>query len=68
MDYGTCTLTCIYEKIKKFNIKIPGTICGGLCYMLPIDVPNLPIDHPRANLLKFSQLMYKTDKKIQKKM
>jgi len=65
--YGTCTITCIYKKVKRFNIEITGIICGGLCYMLPIEVPDLPIDHPRANLFNYSQLMYEMDKKFQKK-
>ena len=32
-----------------------------------MDIPDLPNDHPRANLLIFSQLIYKTDKQFQKK-
>ena len=67
MDYGICTLTSIHKKVKRFNIEIPGIIFGGLCYTLPIDVPDLPIDHPRANLLNFSYLMYETDKQFQNK-
>ena len=63
MDYGTYNLTCIHKKLKWFNIEIPGIICSGICYMLPIEISDLPIDHPRANLLNCSQLMYDTNKK-----
>ena len=66
MDYSTCTLTCIHKKLKRFDIEIPGIIFGGLCYTLPIEVPDQSIDHPRANLFNCSQLMYEGDKKFQK--
>ena len=62
MDYGTCTLTCIHKKLSWFNVEIPGIIFGGLCYVLPIEIPDLPVDRPRENLLSCSHLMYETDK------
>ena len=61
MDYGTCTLTCVHNKFKPFNIKIQRIICGGIYYTLPIEIPYLPIDNLRENLLNFLQLMYDTD-------
>ena len=54
--YGTCPLTCIHKKT-----------CGGLCYTLPIEVPDLPIDHPRENLFDSSLLMSESDKQFQEK-
>lgn len=67
MDYGIFTLTCLYNKEKRFNIEIPGIICGGLCFMLPIMLSNLPMDRPRANLFNSSQLMYNADQEFRKK-
>ena len=56
----------IHKKVKRFNIEIPGIICGGLCYTLLIEVPDLPIDHNRTNLFICSQLIYESDKQLQK--
>ena len=51
----------IHKKVKRFNIEIPGIICDGLCYTLLIEVPDLPIDHPRVNFFNCSQLIYGSD-------
>ena len=64
MDYGTCTLTCIHKKVKQLHIKNPSIIQGGLCSTLPLEVPDLQIDHLRANHFNCSQLMYEIDKKF----
>ena len=64
---STCTLNCIQKKVKRSNVEIPGVIHGGLCYTLPIKVPDLPIDHPRENLFNCSQFIYQSDKKFRKK-
>ena len=66
MNYSTCVLTCIHKKLKCFNTEIPGIICGRFRYILLIDIPDVPFDHHRANLLNCSQLLYKTDKQFQK--
>ena len=65
MDYGTCTLTCIHKKVKWFNIEITAIICGELCYTLPIEVLDLPIDNPRENLFNCSHLIYESYKQFQ---
>ena len=55
---GTCTLTCIQKKVKRFNVDIPDIICDGLYFKLLIAVPDLPINNPRTNLFNCSQSIY----------
>ena len=54
MDYGSCTLTCVHRKLPCKNIEIPGIIRGGLCFTLPLILPDLPKDHPEACILNSS--------------
>ena len=61
MDSSTCTLTCIHNKQKSFNIKIPDITCAGLCFTLLILLPDLPTDHPRSNLFNSYKLIYNAD-------
>ena len=65
MDYGNCTLTCVHRKLPCKNIEIPGIIRGGLCFTLPLILPDLPKDHPEACILNSSQLAYENDPKFQ---
>ena len=48
------------------NIMIPGIVRGGLCFTLPLILPDLPKDHPKASLLNSSQLAYNYDPKFGK--
>lgn len=57
MDYYSCTLTFINKKLKWIDIEIKGVICDGFFYILPIDIPDSPINHHRANLINYSQLI-----------
>ena len=66
MDYGNCTLTCIHHNQKRMNIDILGIVCGGLCFTLPLILPDLPKDDPQATLLNSSLLAYKHDPKFKK--
>ena len=56
VHYGTCPLTCVHKKVW-----------GGLCYTLPIEVPDLPIDHLRSNLFDYSSFISECDKQFQEK-
>ena len=64
MDYGSCTLTCVHNKLKQKNIEIPGIVWGGLCFTLPLILPDIPKSHPNTFILNFSQLAYKNDPKF----
>ena len=68
LDYGTFTLILIHKKRKVQNIEIPGVICGGLCFTLPIILPDLPPDHPKVNLINSSKMAYKVEQEIRKLM
>ena len=68
MDYGSCTLTCIHHNHKRMNIEIPEIVCGGLCFILPLILPDLPKDHLKATLLNSPQLAYKYDPKFKKRI
>ena len=61
MDYGNCTLTCVHQKLPFKNIEIPGIIRDGLCFTLPLILPDLPKDHPEACILNSFQLAYEND-------
>ena len=61
MDYGHYTLTCIYNKLKRKNIEIPGIVRGELCFTLCLILPDLLPDHPYATKLKILKISYKSD-------
>ena len=65
MDYGSCSLICVHWKLKRKNIEILGIIRGGLCFTLPLILPDLPKDHLEASLLNSSKLAYENDPKFQ---
>ena len=65
LDYGHCTLTCIHDSLKRKNVEIPGIVRGGLCFTLPLILPDLPPDHPDANKSNSSKIAYETDKEFQ---
>ena len=56
LDYGNCSLTCVYRATKVKNIVIPEIIKAGLCFTLPLILPDLDPTHPEANLLNSSTL------------
>ena len=66
MGYGHCTLTCIHHNQKRRNIDILGIVCGGLCFTMPLILPDLPKEDPQATLLNSSILAYKNDPKFRK--
>ena len=45
MDYGHFNLTYIHTKLKRKHIEIPGIVLEGLCFTLPLILPDLPSDH-----------------------
>ena len=51
LDYGNCSLTCVHRATKAKNIVIPGIIKAGLCFTLPLILPDLDPSHPEANVL-----------------
>ena len=55
-DYGSCALTCVHRTTKAKNIVIPGIIRAGLCFTLPLILPDLDPDHPDATILNSSSL------------
>ena len=66
MDYGRCTLTYIHHNQKRMNIDIPGIACGGLCFTLPLILPDLSKEDHQTRLLNSSNLAYKNDPKFRK--
>ena len=55
-----CTL-----EIKEKEYWDSCIIRGGLCFTLPLILPDLPKDHPEACILNSSQLAYENDPKFQ---
>ena len=55
-DYGNCALICVHWTTKAKNITIPGIIKAGLCFTLPLILPDLDPSHPDATILNLSTL------------
>ena len=51
LDYGNCSLTCVHRAAKVKNIVIPRITKVGLCFTLPLILPDLDCSHPEANVL-----------------
>ena len=64
MDYGNCKLICFHRKTKSRNVEVPGIIRSGLCYTLPLLVPDLPANDPKATIFNSSEKRLKFDKKF----
>ena len=39
-NYGNCMLCCTHKNKSNHNIYIPGIICAGLCYTMPLIDPS----------------------------
>ena len=64
LDYGQCSLTCVHGSLKRKNIEIPGIVQGGLCFTLPLILPDLPLDHPDATKFNSLKIAYESDKEF----
>ena len=56
----------VHRNQKKRNIEIPGIVHGGLCFTLPLILPDLPKEDPQSTLLNSSILAYKNDPNFRK--
>ena len=66
-NYGNCMLCCTYKNKFNCNIYIPGIIHAGLCYTMPLIVPNgLQASDPAATIFDSQEKAYKEDKDFKK--
>ena len=56
LDYANCSLTCVNRATKAKNILISGIIKAGLCFTLPLILPDLDLSHLGTNVFNFSTL------------
>ena len=49
------------------HIEIPGIVRGGLCFTLPLILPDLPSNHPDATKFNSSQIAYASDPEFKKR-
>ncbi len=64
LDFGNCKLICFHRSTKSRNVEVPGVIRSGLCYTLPLIVPDLEASHPKATIFNSSEKRLKFDKKF----
>ena len=56
------------QRKQDRNIYVPGIICAGLCYTLPLVVPSgLPASDPSANTFIFREKSYNDDPAFKEK-
>ena len=66
LDYGNCTLTCVHQTTKHKIIVVPGIIRAGLCFTMPLLLPDLPANDPYATIINSSEMRYSLDSKFRK--
>ena len=55
-NYGNCILCCTHKRKFNRNMYIPGIICAGLCYTMPLIIPSgLKASDPTANIFNSSE-------------
>ena len=67
-NYGNCIFQCVHKRKQKQNIHIPGIICAGLCYMMPLIVPSgLYASDSSATTFNSREKAYNDDQAFKKK-
>ena len=62
-NYGNCILCCTHKRKFNRNVYIPGIICAGLCYTIPLIIPSgLKISNPTTNVFNSREKAYQDDK------
>ena len=67
-NYGNCILSCTHKKKFNQSIYIPGIICAGLCYTMPLIIPSgLKSSDPSATVFNSREKAYAKDNEFKKK-
>ena len=67
-NYGNCILACTHKRKFNQNVYIPGIICSGLCYTMPLVITSgLKSSDPSANVFNSREKAYAQDSEFRKK-
>ena len=67
-NYGNCILCCTHKRKFNRNVYIPGIICTGLYYIMPLIIPSgLKASNPTANIFNSREKAYQDDEDFRRK-
>ena len=64
LDFENCKLICFHKTTQSRNSEVPGVIHSGLCYTLPLIVPDLKVDDSNTTIFNSSEKRLKFDQKL----